>query len=471
MRAIATTILKHLKEGASNPSAHLKNSIRYILNPKKTEGGLWTGGNVGTDAGQAYQAMMDTKTDWQKFFGRQGYHYVISFAPGEADEKTAYKVGKEFCEQYLGQDYDYVFAVHNDQHHMHIHLVFNSVNRMDGYKYRYVEGDWEKKIQPITDHICEKYGLSRLEYDAEKKVGKSYAEHLANVSGRMTNTKIIRADIDHAVSLSGNFEEFLSAMRKMGYKIRSGFSERLGKEYIAYTPPGLKGRRDYHLGAGYSGQEIRDRIAGKLSVNPQELPALRFERFKGQSLCGLQKCYVLRVVHAISFHQFDEIQPLQSAVRKDLLHINQLTEECEYMIEQNLTSTSQIEEKLENLKQSVRALKNQNDAQKFVYDNLPETLRPAYHEYRKICGKLQNEELTDEEFESLQDRQEELEEKCPQFIEIKNDSSTPESMLNEARREIRICRRILKNAEETMRTYELRPGGLRASLEMQKKQL
>ena len=109
------------------------------------------GGNSGFTPQEVYQVMMDSKLDWDKLEGRQGYHFVISFQPGEVNEEMAYQVIKEFCEEYLGDDFDYVFSIHNDQKHMHGHIVFNSVNRMSGYKYRYENGDWEKYIQPITN--------------------------------------------------------------------------------------------------------------------------------------------------------------------------------------------------------------------------------------------------------------------------------------------------------------------------------
>lgn len=69
--------------------------------------------------------------------GRQGYHFVISFEPGETDADEAYKITKEFAKKYLGENYDYVFATHTDKNHIHSHLIFNSVSRTDGYKYRY----------------------------------------------------------------------------------------------------------------------------------------------------------------------------------------------------------------------------------------------------------------------------------------------------------------------------------------------
>ena len=101
---MATTILKNLKEAKNRkPSQHLQNAISYIMNPEKTENGLWVGSNCGITAQEIYSSMMTTKNEFHKTWGRQGYHFVISFRPGEADERTCYNVGKEFCEKYLGE--------------------------------------------------------------------------------------------------------------------------------------------------------------------------------------------------------------------------------------------------------------------------------------------------------------------------------------------------------------------------------
>ena len=44
---MATTILKNIKEAPKGKaSQHLINSIKYIMNPDKTEGGLWVGSNM-----------------------------------------------------------------------------------------------------------------------------------------------------------------------------------------------------------------------------------------------------------------------------------------------------------------------------------------------------------------------------------------------------------------------------------------
>lgn len=80
--------------------------------------------------------------------------------------------------------------------------------------------------------------------------------------------KIIRLDIDMAVSVSNNLHEYFEEMRRMGYDIRIGQSEKHG-DYISYHHPAMKevdgktskrARRDYNLGPGYTFADIKRRI-------------------------------------------------------------------------------------------------------------------------------------------------------------------------------------------------------------------
>ena len=169
----------NIKQGKMGGGKHLSNSIRYIMNPKKTEDGKWIGGNAGVTSDEVYQMMMDTKMDWDKLEGRQGYHFVISFKPGEATEEIAYQVLKEFCEEYLGDNYDYVFSIHNDHDHMHGHIVFNSVNRISGYKYRYENGDWEYRHWNLIRKIeMENLTLNGKQRKMENQIGKKLFEQI-----------------------------------------------------------------------------------------------------------------------------------------------------------------------------------------------------------------------------------------------------------------------------------------------------
>ena len=81
---MAITKLDHLKESKKgNPAAHLKNAIRYILNPEKTNGGMFVGGNCGTSAEEIYASMISTK----EFFGKTGGgRKNAEAAPGPGNE-------------------------------------------------------------------------------------------------------------------------------------------------------------------------------------------------------------------------------------------------------------------------------------------------------------------------------------------------------------------------------------------------
>ena len=236
---LAVTKLMHMKEAPAVPHRHLANAVKYILDEKNNEAktcdGLYVGGNAGYDSEDIIKTFLDTKELYGKMHGRQGYHFVISFEPGETDADEAYKITKEFAKKYLGENYDYVFATHTDKNHIHSHLIFNSVSRTDGYKYRYENGDWERYIQPVTDEICMEHGLKPLKFEENKKKGLSYAEWNEKKNGRMNWTHVIRADIDLALKHSDTLPEFMEHMKMAGYSVRAGKSKKKNTTYFTYT--------------------------------------------------------------------------------------------------------------------------------------------------------------------------------------------------------------------------------------------
>lgn len=457
---MAVTVLDYIGEEKGRPAEHLKNAIRYILNPRKTEQGLWVGGNVGREYETVLQAMLDTKREWQKLSGRQGYHFKISFKPGETDEKTAFQLVRDFCEQYLGDDYDYCFAIHNDKPHLHGHIIFNSVNRVSGYKYRYIEGDWEKEIQPITDSRCREYGLPELVYDKANRKRKSYAERLAEKEGRITNKMIIRADIDVAIQRANDFEAFLRELREMGYVVRSGYSEQRHGEYMALIAPGAqKARRDYRLGTGYTVADIRRRLITKekavdAPVFPQiELPVLQP---KGQ----LQVCALERVRQAYYYRDYDRQLLDQNRVRKDLLKIEQLRNECVFLIENHLETIEEVQADLQRTGRRLQEERNRKETVDFARGIWSQEEQAVIQEYQELQRKLQGRMVSDEAYEAIDDRFRELKEKYPETLLGNRD--TQQMRIQQLRQRRNILRRILRNAEETLKVVQLQPKPQRA---------
>ena len=118
---------------------HLKQSLDYVMNPEKTQNGRLVGG-MNCQLDTAFKQMMDTKKDFGKVDKRQGYHLIISFKEGEVSPDTAYEITGRFVKEYLGQQYEAVYCVHDNTDHVHSHIIFNSVSFVDGRKYRYEKG-------------------------------------------------------------------------------------------------------------------------------------------------------------------------------------------------------------------------------------------------------------------------------------------------------------------------------------------
>lgn len=369
---MAITKLLHLKQRKKGkPSSSLYGCIDYILNDEKTGEKLWIGGNCGTEVEEVYDTMMDTKKEYGKMHGRQGYHFIISFQPGEATEKLVYKVVSEFCETYLGDNYEYVFAVHNDKGHLHGHICFNSVSRTTGYKYRYEPRDWEKYIQPITDRVCEKYGLEKLHYE-KKRVGKSYGEHLAIKEGRMIWQKIIQLDITAAITKSHTFDDFLKEMKRQGYDFRFGTLKEHGEYMTFYAPGAGRGFRSSNLGEGYTLQEIKRRILQQEKVLGKTMRFPNVKHFSGTGeITQRRKRYgkyqvrkLRRVFRAKNYRYLNPYAINQGRVRKDLLHIQKLSEECRMMIRNHIRSEDDAKKIYQELRKEEKEKGSSEELQK-----------------------------------------------------------------------------------------------------------
>lgn len=443
---MAITKLSNIGMPQGGGAAHLKNCISYIMNPKKTEGMRMIGGNAGTTPQEVYQVMIDTKKEWEKEGGRQGYHFVISFPRGEATKEEAYAVINDFCEKYLGENYDYVFSVHTDQKHMHGHIVFNSVNRMNGYKYRYEKGDWEKYIQPLTDEICKKYNLPPLVYDKNNKIGKSYAAHYAEKEGRPTSEKIIKADIDFVIASAKDWDDFIEKLKSLGYKIRQG-------KYITYTPPGFdRGRRDIRLGTGYRAEEIRDRIKNKdrekgaekiLSLKLSKEYESEISQYIKTTLTVFQMKKVKNLYQA--GHYLEEKNPYAIAwkdVRKNALHINQLYEECKYILEHEIKTEKELSEKQNILRKKEAELLNRRSSLSSVEDK--EILR----QYRVLKKQLTDTPAWDDQYEVYQEELDIFLKQMPEgMLQIGKEKKQINAILRKVRHEKRIVNRMIEDGK------------------------
>lgn len=299
--------------GAIHPPASggkykvLKKTIEYIMNPSKTENGLYVG-SINCFPENALQAMIETQSQytWKSnklgIHERLGYHITISFSPEErVSAETAFQVMQEFSEAFVNKNYEAVYAVHTDAEHMHGHLCFSSVNMNTGRKYRYEDGDWAKIIQPITDQICMKYGLHTLEMDTginvetydnveQERRRKTYYERKKYQAEQKSKQHTYHKDsqevynwndylrflLDDIILHSNTLNDFYTKLKESGVKTKVGKSRIYG-DYIGLKAPGMEiFRKTYQLGKEYTLEAIQNRIL----ISNKPLPSYQLSEDK-----------------------------------------------------------------------------------------------------------------------------------------------------------------------------------------------
>lgn len=227
---MAITKMMHMKASSkARIDIHLEHSINYILQPKKLgEANLASGINCLPE--MAYQQMKATKQMFGKTGGRQGYHFVISLKPGEGTPEIMYDIAMQFAEEAFAGEYEAVVAVHTDREHLHAHIVINSVNMVNGYKFQCRDGDWKYKFQPITNKLCEEYGLhiTPAEYSKEPK-------NMARPQWEREQAfyEWIKQDALFCAISAENMEHFIFLLEKLGFEVKQG-------KHIAVKVPGMK---------------------------------------------------------------------------------------------------------------------------------------------------------------------------------------------------------------------------------------
>ena len=219
-------------------NARLDQAIQYVLNGDKTDHQILTA-HQNCDPGREYRQMMDTKRDVGKLDGRQCYHIIQSFKPGEVTPELALEIAKEFAAEYLA-DYEVVIGTHVDKGHIHSHLVFNSVNAQTGEKYHVTTQEYYHQIRAISDRLCREHGLSVI-MEGQPSQAVSYIEWLRQSRGQPTFRSMLEEDLRTAIEDANDLGHFFMLIEHMGWEIshgnRLGFRLR-GQERFMY--PGRK---------------------------------------------------------------------------------------------------------------------------------------------------------------------------------------------------------------------------------------
>jgi len=431
-----------MKEAKGTKGKHLKQALLYIQSGGKTENGKYVSG-INCQPNFAYSQMIRTKEQFNKTDKRQGYHIIISFEEGEITADTAFEFMGRFAREYLGKEYQTVYAVHTDTAHIHGHIIFNSVSFLTGRKYRYEKGDWAKYMQPLTNKLCEEYGLSTIKIEedrtreerlaekedyntgTEKYMKPGHDEWVDYQAGRYIWSDMIRRDVDACILLSDSFEDFLKLLKDKGYEMKQN-------KYLAIKPPGMKRfRRCKSLGENYAEDIIRKRIVSetidheRFNLDGTPIPASVLwvkvpYHLKRAKLTGIQRKYFAKLYRVGLLRK----RPYSQAwrYREDIRKMKQLHDQYMFLSEHDIHDNSELVKICEMLekKQQIKAeekrtfYKEKNRFKElFSYLEEMDTMLPGYQSY------IEGDHFFEEEYREYTDLSDKLSENGYTYEELK----------------------------------------------------
>ena len=370
-----------------NVAAHLKHSIAYICNETKTENGSLVGG-INCLPDFAYEQMIGTKEMFGQTGGRQGYHFIISLKPGEGTKEQMYEITRRFAEEFLGGEYEGVFSVHTDKDHLHGHLVYNSVNMVTGRKYSYKRGDWKNVIQPITNRLCEEYGLSI--------VAAEYSKDPVNMNRKQGEKEqswgdFITGDMQHCRNKADSFEEFIFLMEKLGYEVKVGV-------HISVKAEGMRrSRRLDTLDEEFSVRNLQTYYEQERPYKYVEPPvyhpgyALRKKPSNAFQQWYYGKLYRMCVVQKCRF------QYKYTRYQQDLIRMRELQEEYLFLNREGINGWEDVfrakhaaEQRIVDIDAKKKELYKEHARHKYQYEKDGDVTVYLYHEahYREQLAEL-----------------------------------------------------------------------------------
>ena len=347
----------------------LSKALDYIENPDKTDGKMLISSfgcsyeTADIEFGYTLSQALDKGSNL-------AFHLIQSFAPGEVDYEKAHEIGKQLADAVTKGQHEYVVTTHIDKGHIHNHVIFCAVNFVDHHKYNSNKRSYYG-IRNMSDKLCRENGLSVVVPGKGSK-GKSYAEYQAEKTGTSWKGKL-KIAVDALIPQVSSFEELLQRLQAAGYEIKPG-------KYVSCRAPGQERfTRLKTLGADYTEEAIRERIAGrraKAAKAPREQRGVSL-------LIDIENS--IKAAQSKGYEQWAKIHNLKQAAKT----MNFLTE---HKIEQYADLVSRIEEMAAESGQAADALK---DAKKRLADmavliknvSTYQKTKPVYDAYRKARNR------------------------------------------------------------------------------------
>lgn len=436
-----TTNKLELEPEAKEALNEIGKVIDYTADSLKTEQRMYVSG-INCDPEHAAEDFMFTKRYWNKTGGRLAYHGYQSFLEGDGEitAEQAHEIGIKLAKELWGDRFEVVVATHLNTGHYHNHFVINSVSFADGYKYIRSNADY-RQMREVSDRLCREARMHVIENPSNATRDERYS-HYGDKESRKTIRGLIREDIDAAISLSRNFDEFCKSMEDIGYQFK--FYAKDGTKLVkpGLRPPEAKGYfRFSGLGNGYHLEDIAARIANqyrepaKSILLPKRIDGTSWEFSKATSYRAVHRryCFFLRVQVKKPYRR--KYMPM--AIREDVAKLDRFIEQSDFLRVNGLEDISSVK-----LYRQILAAREQE-----LISKRKELYRLKKHyEYKSDASGL---EITKADISEL----------SPKIREVKKELKLCDSIIGGEERVIKNCKTLeehmtLDNKETTGKENE-----------------
>src|SRR5699024_6666708 len=325
------------------------HAVNYILKNNKTESHLIN--SYSCSPKQVKQDFEDVlnqyNTKERKDRKLNSRMIVQSYDPDEnITPEQAHEYGKEFAQNYLNDEYQYIIATHKDTNHIHNHIIFNDINYKTLEIFDSSRENTLHRMRAENNLINERYSLKIIEKTKQNHKYLSHGEYDAKSKGTSFKARL-ENDIDLSIENTKNYQDFLKDMKEKGYEFKEG-------KHLAFKSPGSKKfMRTKTLGFNYLENSIKYRIENEdyIPFKPKvmERDWIDKSQEKFQENIGLYKWATLQNINYL--HEVNNV------LTEEDITINEFMEDKN--VQDNFASN--IEKELSNIDNEIIKLENRSD--------------------------------------------------------------------------------------------------------------
>ena len=442
----ATRIMSiHINKGKTARQC-IGERLDYIMNPKKTDGGILISAYACSPETAADEFML-FRQEYQQNTGRTqeneviGYHVRQAFKPEEITPEEANEIGKELASRMTDDQFAYVVATHIDKHHIHNHIIICSTDLDGQHKYRDVKQS-AKDLAQISDSLCREHSLSVIHHPQNKTV--TYDKWQGN-QRRFTHRDELRMIIDAVLRMQPDgFDALIQLLEDAGCLIKRG-------AHISIKPPeGERYIRLDTLGPEYDEASLRRTLAHD-HVHIPKIPRGDFTESQIRRLVDIEA--KLRAGKGKGFQVWAERNNIDAKAQMVILlkehHIDSLEElndQIQELSDQQNTLKSSIREKQNRMKEINRQRQAIRDygRMKEVYTQYRESGWSVkfYQEHRQEIEDHRNAQAV---YSSHNGKMPTLKELTTEYDELKEQKENDQAALDELKPKLTDLKHIRYN--------------------------